>query len=207
MKELAVLDRIRKTITRYNMLPEGARVAVAVSGGADSVCLLHALAELAPEYGIQLSVAHFNHKLRGAESDEDERVVADLAAGMELPFHSSAADVASVKDNLEQAARRARRAFFADLISGGVADRVALGHTRDDQAETVIFRLLRGSGLAGLAGIYPATADGFAPSNFERERSRNSLWRSGGGSSGARLPRSKATCGAWSTGTWSEYWS
>jgi tRNA(Ile)-lysidine synthase len=161
MKGLAVLDRVRKSITRYNMLPEGARVAVGVSGGPDSVCLLHALVELAPEYRIELSVAHLNHRLRGAESDEDERMVKDLAARLGLPFHHSAADVAAVKDNLEQAARRARRAFFADLIERGVIHRVALGHTRDDQAETVIFRLLRGAGLAGLAGIYPATADGY----------------------------------------------
>src|SRR5258708_15354314 len=112
MKELAVLDRVRKTITRYNMLPESARVAVAVSGGPDSVCLLHVLAELAPEYGIQLSVAHFNHGLRGAESDEDERVVADLAAGMGLPFHHSAAAVPPVKENLGQAAKPGRRAVL-----------------------------------------------------------------------------------------------
>src|SRR5260370_18420894 len=117
MKGLAVLDRVRKTIARYNMLPESARVAVAVSGGPDSVCLLHVLAELAPEYGIQLSVAHFNHGLRGAESDEDERVVADLAAGMGLPFHYSPAPGASVKDNLGQAARRARRACFPGYLS------------------------------------------------------------------------------------------
>ncbi len=194
-----MLDRVRKTITRYNMLPESARVAVAVSGGPDSVCLLHVLAELAPEYGIQLSVAHFNHGLRGAESDEDERVVADLAAGMGLPFHHSAADVASVKDNLEQAARRARRAFFADLLHRGVSNRVALGHTRDDQAETVIFRLLRGSGLAGLAGIYPATADGCVRplidvTRAEVEgflRSRGVAWREDSSNRNRRFARNR----------------
>jgi len=154
VKELAVLERVRKTITRYNMLPRGSRVAVAVSGGPDSVCLLHALLELAPDFDISLSVAHLNHRLRGAESNGDERFVAELAARLGLPFHSSGADIAAAKDNLEQAGRRARRAFFAGLE----ADRVALGHTRDDQAESVLFRLLRGSGLRGLAGIYPLTA-------------------------------------------------
>ena len=79
MKELAVLERVRKTITRYNMLPRGSRVAVAVSGGPDSACLLHVLLELAPALGVSLSVAHLNHRLRGAESDEDERFVAGLA--------------------------------------------------------------------------------------------------------------------------------
>ena len=148
-----MLERVRKTITRYNMLPRGSRAAVAVSGGPDSVCLLHVLLELAPAFGVSLSVAHLNHQLRGAESDEDERFVAGLAARFGLPFYRASADIAEAKDNLEQAGRRARRSFFAGLA----ADRVALGHTRDDQAETVLFRLLRGSGLRGLAGIYPVT--------------------------------------------------
>jgi tRNA(Ile)-lysidine synthase len=160
VKELAVLERVRKTITRYNMLPRGSRVAVAVSGGPDSVCLLHVLLELAPAFDVSLSVAHLNHQLRGAESDADQCFVEGLAQGLNLPFYSGAADVASAAENLEQAGRRARRTFFAGLT----ADRVALGHTRDDQAETVLFRLLRGSGLRGLAGIYPVTAgDGSRP--------------------------------------------
>ena len=152
-----MLERVRKTITRYNMLPCGSRVAVAVSGGPDSVCLLHALRELAPVFDVSLSVAHLNHQLRGIESDEDERFVAELAAGFGLPFCRAGVDIATAKDNLEQAGRRARRVFFAGLD----ADRVALGHTRDDQAETVLFRLLRGSGLRGLAGIYPVTDGGY----------------------------------------------
>ena len=150
-----MLERVRKTITRYNMLPRGSRVAVAVSGGPDSVCLLHVLLELAPAFDVSLSVAHLNHQLRGAESDEDERFVAGLAARVGLPFVRTGTDLAAAKDNLEQAGRRARRAFFAGLK----ADRIALGHTRDDQAETVLFRLLRGAGLRGLAGIYPVTDD------------------------------------------------
>jgi len=155
VKELAVLERVRKTITRYNMLPRGSRVAVAVSGGPDSVCLLHVLLELAPAFDVSLSVAHLNHQLRGAESDEDERFVAGLAARVGLPFVRTGTDLAAANDNLEQAGRRARRAFFAGLKT----DRIALGHTRDDQAETVLFRLLRGAGLRGLAGIYPVTDD------------------------------------------------
>jgi len=151
-----VLEQVRKTITRYNMLPRGSRVAVAVSGGPDSVCLLHALVELAPTLEITLSVAHLNHQLRGAESDEDEKFVRGLAASLGLPFHRAAASLPAT-ENLEQAARQARRTFFAQLP----ADRIALGHTRDDQAETVLFRLLRGSGLRGLAGIHPVTASGY----------------------------------------------
>ena len=137
------------------MLAPGARVIVAVSGGPDSVCLLHVLREL----GILVSgVAHVNHKLRGADSEADEEFVGGIAREMALPFHSTAAPCSG--GDLEQTARRARREFFYDLIRRGLADRFAVGHTRDDQAETVLFRMLRGSGLAGLAGILPVTAEG-----------------------------------------------
>ena len=159
--EETVIERVLETITRYNMLPRASHVTVAVSGGPDSVCLLEVLREMAPRFGLKLSVAHFNHRLRGAASDEDEQFVAKLAARSGLRCYCASANVARSKDNLEQAARRARRAFFAELIRKGYTDRIALGHTRDDQAETVLFRLLRGSGLAGLAGIYPMTADGY----------------------------------------------
>ncbi len=128
------------------MLPPGARVIAAVSGGIDSVCLLHVLKVLFPE---SLSgVAHFNHKWRAEASDEDERFVAQLASQFNLPFFR--AEASPKPGNREQNARRARLAFFKSLEST-----VALGHTRDDQAETVLFRFLRGSGLAGLAGIAP----------------------------------------------------
>jgi len=153
-----VLERVLKTISRYSMLAPGDRVMVAVSGGPDSVCLLHVLREA----GVDVAgVAHFNHKLRGEESEEDERFVAALAEKLALPFYRAASDLREVRGNLEQAARRARVEFFRSLIRDGAANRVATGHTRDDQAETVLFRFLRGSGLAGLAGIHPVTSDGF----------------------------------------------
>ncbi|HVO99385.1 MAG TPA: tRNA lysidine(34) synthetase TilS [Bryobacteraceae bacterium] len=138
------------------MLPYEARVIVAVSGGADSVCLLHVLRELAP--ASVAGVAHLNHQLRGDASGEDERFVADLAHRLQLPFYAAHEPIAALHDNLEQAGHRARRRFFRSLRAAGHCDVVALGHTLDDQAETVLFRFLRGSGLAGLAGIAPAPA-------------------------------------------------
>jgi tRNA(Ile)-lysidine synthase len=143
-----VLDRVLKTISRYNMLPQHARVIVAVSGGADSVCLLHVLRELTP--ASVAGIAHFNHKWRAAASDEDEHFVAALAAQLGLPFFRAEAPPGISTGNKEQHARRDRQNFFRSLPSP-----IALGHTRDDQAETVLFRFLRGSGLAGLAGIAP----------------------------------------------------
>src|SRR5580698_6300045 len=98
-----MLDRVLKTISRYNMLPQGCRVIVAVSGGADSVCLLHVLRELAP--ASIAGVAHFNHKWRADASDEDERFVADLAAQSNLSFFRAEASSAPLPGNLEQNAR------------------------------------------------------------------------------------------------------
>jgi tRNA(Ile)-lysidine synthase len=150
-----VLDQVLKTISRYRMLASGDRVIAAVSGGADSVCLVHVLREARVNLA---GVAHFNHKLRGEASEEDERFVRALAARMELPFYRG--EGRPGEGNLEQEARRDRRGFFRSLIRDGVCDRVALAHTRDDQAETVLFRVLRGSGLTGLAGIHPVTKEG-----------------------------------------------
>ena len=138
------------------MLPAGSRVVAAVSGGADSVCLLQVLLELNAAIS---GIAHFNHKWRGEASEEDERFVAAMAGRLGIAFFRSEARADSA-GNLEQAARRARQNFFQGLIRDGVGDRVATGHTRDDQAETVLFRVLRGAGLAGLSGIHPVTGDG-----------------------------------------------
>jgi tRNA(Ile)-lysidine synthase len=141
------------------MMRPGERVGVAVSGGADSAALLLLLEELRQKLGIILSVVHFNHQLRGKASDADERFVAKLAAKHELPIHVGRADVASKakreKANLEDAARRARYEYFARLVEGGSVTRVAVAHTADDQAETVLAHILRGTGLAGLGGIHP----------------------------------------------------
>jgi len=127
------------------------RIGVAVSGGADSVFLLMAL----HESGRAAAVLHVNHQLRGAESDADEAFVRDLAASLGLPFRS--ATLPPAEGNTEQQARRLRYEFFAECIGGGLCDSVATGHTLDDQAETVLFRFLRGSGTAGLSGIRPET--------------------------------------------------
>ena len=143
------------------MLRAGERVGVGVSGGADSVALLLLLVELRDELGIVLSVAHMNHKLRGAASDADEKFVAKLAEKHGLTVYSESVDVAAKargeKANLEDAARRTRYELFARLVAEGKVERVAVAHTADDQAETVLAHILRGTGLAGLGGIHPRT--------------------------------------------------
>lgn len=152
------------------MFRAGQKAGVAVSGGADSVCLLYALVELAPRWDLHLSVLHLNHHLRGEESRRDAEFVRDLAATLGLAVAVREADVGASPDNLEQAAREARLSFFREALAGGAVDRVALGHTLSDQAETVLFRFLRGAGTAGLSGIRPVLAEGIVRPLIEVER-------------------------------------
>jgi tRNA(Ile)-lysidine synthase len=180
-----VLDRIAQTIARHRIFEPAQQVGVAVSGGADSVCLLYVLLELAPRWDLRLSVLHLDHGLRGEESRLDAEFVRDLAVRLGLPLSLRETPVAQSPDNLEQAAREARLAFFRETILSGAAQRVATGHTRSDQAETVLFRFLRGSGTAGLAGIRPVTSEGIVRPLIEVERSevqqflleRGIVWR------------------------------
>ncbi len=139
------------------MLTTAQRVGVAVSGGADSVVLLHMLLRLRSEFACELSVLHVNHRLRGDESDADEAFVRELAR--ELGLAVIVENSAVAEGNVEQQARDQRRAFYQQAMAEHGFERIALGHTRSDQAETVLFRLLRGSGLTGLAGMRPITAD------------------------------------------------
>ncbi len=152
--------RVDAALNRWGMLPNGSRIGVAVSGGADSVALFRILLALAPERGWTLYVLHVNHKLRGAESDGDARFVSALAAEMGLFCEIGVVPVPA-DGNLEQAARTARYRWLRDCTTLHNLHKVALGHTRSDQAETVLFRFLRGSGAAGLAAIRPVTPDGF----------------------------------------------
>ena len=141
------------------MAAAGERLGVAVSGGADSVALVRLLDGMQDEMGIRLAVLHFQHGLRGEESAGDERFVGELAERLGLEFLREEADVAGWAGregvNLEEAGRRLRTEFFGRMVREGRVTRVATAHTADDQAETVLAHLLRGSGLAGLAGIHP----------------------------------------------------
>ena len=157
-------ERLLKTIRKLDSMRAGDRVAVAVSGGADSVALLCLLLELRAELGIVLSVAHVNHQLRGEESDEDERFVAELARQRGLELHVSEAPVARSRNSeigpeigsgIEAAARELRYGFFRQLAREGRVTKIATAHTLDDQAETVLLRIFRGTGIRGLSGIHP----------------------------------------------------
>lgn len=155
----ALEQRVLESIRDSRMFPAGARVGVAVSGGADSVSLLRLLEHLRNELGITLVVVHFDHMLRGAESDGDANFVAGLARARSLKFVTAREHVGELaareRLNVEDAARRLRYAFFDRVLSEKQASCIAIAHTADDQAETVLGRIMRGTGLTGLAGIRP----------------------------------------------------
>lgn len=150
---------VRGTIERHAMLRTGDRVGVALSGGADSVALLHVLANLAAEYTLELVALHLNHGIRGEEADRDEAFVRKLSESMGIPLESEKISIPALREerggSLEDLCREERYAFFEKMARRHRLDRIALGHTLSDQAETVIMRFLRGSGLEGLKGFLP----------------------------------------------------
>jgi len=152
-----VLVKLRTRIARERMFTAEGTIGAAVSGGADSVALLHALRTLFPDRTI--AAVHLNHCLRGADSDADEAFVRQLAADLGCRHFVRREDVAlsaaTSGGNLERAGRHARYRFFEELLADGSCAAIATGHTQSDQAETVLFRLLRGACGGGLSGVWP----------------------------------------------------
>jgi tRNA(Ile)-lysidine synthase len=160
-ERMPLLEQVKETIERYRMLGSGDAVVVGVSGGPDSLCLLHLLLRLRDEYDLSLHIAHLNHCLRGAEADSDAAFVAQLAQEWDLPATVESRDVAAMAKErrlaIEEAARQARYAFLARTARQVGAQRIAVGHNADDQAETILMHWLRGAGLAGLRGMQPVS--------------------------------------------------
>jgi len=145
-----MLNELLHQLRRYDMVAPGEMVTCAVSGGADSMALLWGMYLLREKLGITLAAAHFNHHLRGQESQRDEMFVREFCEGFDIPLTVGGAAVKAGKKGLEAAAREARYAFFETLPG-----KVATAHTADDNAETVLMHLVRGTGLKGLGGIAP----------------------------------------------------
>jgi tRNA(Ile)-lysidine synthase len=168
LEDPALAGNLPETVLAYarreGLFTCGDRVLVAVSGGPDSVALLHLLVQFRPVLGLDLGVAHYDHGLRGEDSRCDADFVAKLAQRLGLPCHLGRGEVkeASRRDkvSVQMAARKLRRRFFQETRNGHGYTRLALGHTADDQVELFWLRLLRGAGLEGLKGMEPATAEG-----------------------------------------------
>ncbi|MGH8545898.1 MAG: tRNA lysidine(34) synthetase TilS, partial [Gammaproteobacteria bacterium] len=154
------LTKVTEFIERQGLLSKDDGILVAVSGGPDSVALLCVLCELRDELGLRLEVAHLQHGIRGEEARKDSEFVHDLAATIRLPFHVKEIDVPRIKSaagkgNLEALARDQRYRFLATVARDRNLGKIAVAHTRDDQAETVLMWLLRGCGMKGLGGMSP----------------------------------------------------
>ena len=152
-------EKVISFIEKHNLLPAGEKLVVGVSGGADSVCLLHLLAWHQKCLQTELQVAHLDHQLRGAESNADAKYVSELAHQLGLPVTMEQAEVRAYqvkrRCNLEEAAREVRYSFLARVAKKIGTNRIAVGHTRDDHTETVLMHLIRGAGTTGLRGLEP----------------------------------------------------
>jgi tRNA(Ile)-lysidine synthase len=169
-------QRVIDFIQKHNLFSAGDRLVVAVSGGADSVCLLHILVQWRKELGVELHVAHLNHQLRSAESDSDAGYVSDLARRLDVPATIEHRDVAAYRDqkgiSLEEAARELRYSFLAEVARGIGTSKVVVGHTRDDHIETIVMHLLRGAGTAGLCGLQPRSVLPYGENSGQLEVAR-----------------------------------
>lgn len=158
-KNHSFLSAVEASIRRHQMLDRGDAVLVGVSGGPDSVALLHALVALQPKWALRLVIAHLNHQLRGKAADQEAAFVGRLAAALGLPCEIASRNVAEygVKQrlSLQEAARTARYTFYDEVAIRYSADKIALGHHANDNAESILMHLLRGTGPLGLAGIPP----------------------------------------------------
>jgi len=154
-----LLEKVKKTIEKYQMFTIKARIVVGVSGGPDSTTLIHLLLQLRDEYKLKLWAAHLNHKLRGEEAEKEARWVKTFTSKIKVPLILDSLDVATLakkrKLSLEEAGRMARYDFFEHAVAQVSANKIAVGHTASDQVETILMRLLKGAGLDGLSGIPP----------------------------------------------------
>ncbi|MEA3312901.1 MAG: tRNA lysidine(34) synthetase TilS [Caldisericota bacterium] len=163
MKKINISNEVKNTIEEFALIKKRERVLVGISGGADSMCLLHILNELKDELGFSIAVATFNHKMR-KESEEETKFVSSIAAKLDIPFFYNEKNIKKLAKmrsrSLEDMAREERFAFFLKIKQEEKYDKTALAHTMDDLVETTLIHLLKGTGVTGLIGIRPKSFQG-----------------------------------------------
>lgn len=174
-----MIDKVLDTIKEYNMFDKNDKVIVAVSGGPDSISLLHVLYRLKDEFSLTLYAAHVNHCLRGEEADKDEEYVKEFCKNLNIECFAKKIDINKLAKerglSSESAGREARYEFFNELCKRLSAQKIALAHNANDQAETVLMRIIRGTGMEGLSGIKPVRENIFVRPliNIKRENIEN----------------------------------
>lgn len=162
-KDICLIDRVLQTIKKHNMISYGDRVLVGFSGGPDSLCLLHILYRLTKVLGISLVAVHLNHMIRDEEAIRDEKFSKEAAGSLNIPFYSKRVPVEELAKDMrlstEEAGRIVRYDFFDEVCKIESANKIALAHNMNDQAETMIMRFFRGTGVSGLGGIKPVRDD------------------------------------------------
>src|SRR5713101_5055384 len=157
MSEHPLLNETRNFLHRYKLITQGEKIVVAASGGLDSIVLLELLSQLSHELRLELAVGHFNHQLRGKESDEDEAFVRRIAVETGIECYVESADTAEISGttrcSIQEAARNLRYDFFKKLRMSLGFQKVATAHNANDNAETMLFNFFRGAGIHGLSGI------------------------------------------------------
>ncbi|MGL4797114.1 MAG: tRNA lysidine(34) synthetase TilS, partial [Paraclostridium sp.] len=152
-----IIDKVRSTINKYDLLQEGDKIVLGLSGGPDSVCLLHILKQLESEYKISIYAAHLNHQIRGIEAQKDAMYISNLCDSLGIKFFIKSIDVPTYcKENglsIEEGARKLRYEMFHEIKQKTNSNKIAVGHNLNDQVETILMRMMRGTGLQGLKGI------------------------------------------------------
>ncbi|MDV9687848.1 tRNA lysidine(34) synthetase TilS [Clostridioides difficile] len=152
-----IFDKVLSTINKHNLIQKGDKIVLGLSGGPDSVCLLHVLNRLKKDFNIEIYAAHLNHQIRGIEAQKDALYVSKLCEDMGIIFFVKSINVPKYCENeglsLEEGARKLRYEMFYEIKDKIKANKIAIGHNLNDQAETVMMRIMRGTGLKGLKGI------------------------------------------------------
>ena len=169
-----VFEKVLSTINKHNLIESGDKIVIGISGGPDSVCLLHILSRLKDKLDIELYAAHLNHQIRGIEAQKDALYVSDICDKMGITYFLKSIDVPKYcEDNnlsIEEGARKLRYEMFDEIKQKTKSNKIAVGHNLNDQAETILMRIMRGTGLQGLRGIEYARENGVIRPLLDIER-------------------------------------